>query len=107
MGLVNDGCRDILVRNRQCLSRGRTKTATVCVRNARLAFRNLGNGNFEKLDDRAGLGLVAAHGSRGCAFGDFDNDGDVGILVGNLNEPLLIRMVLRANTNESRPICEE
>jgi hypothetical protein len=27
------------------------------------------------------------HTSRGCAFGDFDNDGDVDILVMNMNEP--------------------
>ena len=25
--------------------------------------------------------------SRGCAFGDFDNDGDIDILIVNLNEP--------------------
>ena len=25
--------------------------------------------------------------SRGCAFGDFDNDGDMDILIMNLNEP--------------------
>jgi hypothetical protein len=30
---------------------------------------------------------VAAHSSRGCAFGDFDNDGDVDVLVWNMNEP--------------------
>ena len=28
-----------------------------------------------------------AHSSRGCAFGDFDNDGDVDILIMNMNEP--------------------
>ena len=27
------------------------------------------------------------HNSRGCAFGDFDNDGDLDILIINLNEP--------------------
>jgi hypothetical protein len=27
------------------------------------------------------------HCSRGCAFGDFDNDGDIDILIVNLNEP--------------------
>ena len=31
--------------------------------------------------------MAAAHCSRGCAFGDFDNDGDVDILIVNLNEP--------------------
>jgi hypothetical protein len=31
--------------------------------------------------------VSAAHCSRGCAFGDFDNDGDVDVLIINLNEP--------------------
>ena len=50
-------------------------------------FRNLGNGRFEELFAAAGAGLAAAHSSRGCAFGDFDNDGDLDILIVNLNEP--------------------
>ncbi len=50
-------------------------------------FRNLGNGRFEELFAEAGPGMVAPHSSRGCAFGDFDNDGDLDILIVNLNEP--------------------
>jgi hypothetical protein len=51
-------------------------------------FRNLGAGRFEELSAKeAGPALAASHSSRGCAFGDFDNDGDIDILVVNLNEP--------------------
>ena len=50
-------------------------------------FRNLGNGKFEELLDQAGPGIAAPHASRGCAFGDFDNDGDIDVLIMNLNEP--------------------
>src|SRR5260370_30289526 len=50
-------------------------------------FRNLGDGKFEELIDEAGDGIAAPHSSRGCAFGDFDNDGDVDILIVNMNEP--------------------
>jgi hypothetical protein len=53
----------------------------------RLVFRNLGDGRFEELIEEAGPGVVAAHASRGCAFGDFDNDGDVDVLIMNMNEP--------------------
>lgn len=53
----------------------------------RLIFRNLGGGRFEELLDEAGPGIGARHCSRGCAFGDFDNDGDVDMVVINLNEP--------------------
>jgi hypothetical protein len=56
-------------------------------RTPRLVFRNLGDGRFEELIEEAGPGVAATHTSRGCAFGDFDNDGDVDVLVMNMNEP--------------------
>jgi hypothetical protein len=37
--------------------------------------------------DLAGPGIGEAHCSRGVAFGDFDNDGDLDILIMNMNEP--------------------
>jgi hypothetical protein len=53
----------------------------------RLVFRSLGKGRFEELLGQAGPGVDALHSSRGCAFGDFDNDGDVDIVIVNHNEP--------------------
>jgi hypothetical protein len=53
----------------------------------RFIFRNLGGGNFEELIEEAGPGVSTPHASRGCAFGDFDNDGDLDILIVNQNEP--------------------
>jgi hypothetical protein len=52
-----------------------------------IIFRNLTNGKFLELGDAAGPAIIAHHVSRGCAFGDFDNDGDLDILVMNQNEP--------------------
>jgi hypothetical protein len=56
-------------------------------RTPRVLFRNLGNSRFEELLEEGGPGVSAVHCSRGCAFGDFDNDGDLDILIVNLNEP--------------------
>jgi hypothetical protein len=53
----------------------------------RIVFRSLGNGKFEELLSEAGPGIAAVHSSRGVAFGDFDNDGDIDVLIMNLNEP--------------------
>jgi hypothetical protein len=53
----------------------------------RFLFRNARNGTFVNVTDESGPGLTTPHSSRGCAFGDFDNDGDMDILVMNMNEP--------------------
>jgi hypothetical protein len=53
----------------------------------RVIFRNVGNGQFEELLGQAGPGVDSLHSSRGCAIGDFDNDGDVDVLIINHNEP--------------------
>ena len=53
----------------------------------RVIFRNLGGGKFEELMGLGGPAIPEAHNSRGCAFGDFDNDGDIDVLIVNLNEP--------------------
>ncbi len=52
----------------------------------RILFRNLGNGTFEEISN-AGPGVTTPNSSRGCVFGDFDNDGDLDILILNMNEP--------------------
>jgi hypothetical protein len=65
-------------------------------RSPRIVFRNVRGGRFEDVTERSGPGAVAAHSSRGAAFGDVDNDGDVDVLVMNMNEPpSLLRNDLR------------
>jgi hypothetical protein len=44
-------------------------------------------GRFADISESAGPGIMERHSSRGLAFADFDNDGRVGALVNNQNEP--------------------
>ena len=55
-------------------------------RGPRLVFRNTGAAGFVNVTNRSGDASVP-HSSRGAAFGDLDNDGDVDVLVMNMNEP--------------------
>jgi hypothetical protein len=85
--LDNDGFPDLFLVTGSVYPEVERALPAYPYRTPRLVFRNLGNGRFEELIDQAGPGVAAPHTSRGCAFGDFDNDGDVDILVMNMNEP--------------------
>jgi enediyne biosynthesis protein E4 len=56
-------------------------------RTERLVYRNLQNGTFEEVSELCGPAVLEKHSSRGCAFGDFNNDGSVDALVFNMSEP--------------------
>src|SRR5271155_3694224 len=83
----NDGYPDIFVANGTVYPELTSRYPDYYTRCPRLIFRNRGNGTFEELGSETGPGIAARYNSRGCAFGDFDNDGDLDILVLNTNEP--------------------
>jgi hypothetical protein len=56
-------------------------------RGPKVVFRNREGATFEDVSARSGPGASAPHSSRGVAFGDFDNDGNLDVLVMNMNEP--------------------
>ncbi|MGH9514976.1 MAG: CRTAC1 family protein [Terriglobales bacterium] len=85
--LDNDGFPDVFVTTGSVYPEVEKKLPSYPFRTPRLVFRNLGDGRFEELIEEAGPGVAEAHASRGCAFGDFDNDGDMDVLVMNMNEP--------------------
>ncbi|HEY6293894.1 MAG TPA: CRTAC1 family protein [Terriglobia bacterium] len=63
----------------------------------RTVYRNLANGTFEEVSDLCGAAVLEKHSSRGCAFGDFNNDGAVDVLILNMSEPpsLLLNQIQR------------
>ena len=85
--LDNDGLPDLFLVTGSVYPEVEKALAAYPYKTPRIVFRNLGGGRFEELIEQAGPGVSATHSSRGCAFGDIDNDGDVDILVMNMNEP--------------------
>jgi len=90
--LDNDGNPDIFLVTGQVYPELEAVNPKYPRRGPRLLFRNLGNGTFAPVPEEGQPALASRHVSRGCAFGDFDNDGDLDILIMNQNEaPSLLR----------------
>jgi hypothetical protein len=85
--LDNDGLPDLFWVTGSVFPEVERKHPEFPHKTPRVLFRNLGGGRFEELLDAAGPGVAERHASRGAAFGDFDNDGDLDILIMNINKP--------------------
>ena len=81
----NDGWLDIMAVNGTIAAIEALRRANdpFPLRQRKLLFRNLANGQFEEVAERAGAAFQLSEVGRGAAFGDVDNDGDVDVLVGN------------------------
>jgi enediyne biosynthesis protein E4 len=83
----NDGWSDIFIANGHVYAQIANRKLHVTYRQPKLLYRNRGDGRFEDVSSTAGSAIRAENLGRGCAFGDFDNDGDVDVLVNNLDGP--------------------
>jgi hypothetical protein len=83
----NDGRKDIFIANGHVYPQIAGRKLHVSYKQPRLLYRNLGNGRFQDISANAGPGITAVNLGRGCAFADLDNDGDIDIVVNNLDGP--------------------
>jgi len=92
MDYDNDGLRDIFMANGHVLDNIQLYHSETRYAEPKLMFRNLGKGIFTDVSGQLGPDFVTPRVSRGAAIGDFDNDGDLDILVNNNGQtPQLLR----------------
>ncbi len=97
----NDGWKDVFIANGHVYPEIDSATSHITYREPKLLYRNLGNGRFADVSSCAGPGITEPCVAHGCAFGDFDNDGDVDILINNQNGPPSLLRSDRVNKNSS------
>jgi hypothetical protein len=83
----NDGLADILYVTGNVYPEIERSLEQYPHRGPRVVFRNKDGARFEDVSAASGPGASTPHSSRGAAFGDVDNDGDVDVLIMNMNEP--------------------
>jgi hypothetical protein len=88
----NDGWQDVFLANGHVYPELEQAGFDTPFKEPKILYRNLRNGRFEDVSARADSGLALLRSARGVAFGDFDNDGDLDIVVNNMNDtPTLLR----------------
>jgi hypothetical protein len=88
----NDGWPDILICNGHVYPEVEQLSTEAGYPQRKLLYRNLRDGRFEDVSLQAGPGIFTPAPSRGAAFGDFDNDGHIDVVVNCVNDyPQLLR----------------
>ncbi len=96
----NDGWADIMLCNGHVYPEVGDSAVESGYRQRKVAYRNLGNGRFEEVSDQLGPGVTEKVTGRGMAIGDFDNDGDLDVLVNCINDvPQLLRCDSKSGNN--------
>lgn len=96
----NDGWLDILISNGHVYPEVDGTHIDAPYAEHKYLYRNLRNGQFEEVTDQGGPGITEEVAARGCAFGDYDNDGDIDVVVNCVNSaPQLLRCDSTWNRN--------
>jgi enediyne biosynthesis protein E4 len=96
----NDGWPDILICNGHVYPEVEQLKTEAGYPQRKLLYHNLRNGHFADVSFQAGPGISDPMPARGCAFGDFDNDGHIDVVVNTVNDyPQLLHCTSKLGNN--------
>ncbi len=95
----NDGWLDILMSNGHVYPEVDKSKTDLKYAEHKYLYRNLQNGRFEEVTAQGGPGILENAPARGCAFGDYNNDGFTDIIVNCVNA---VPQVLRCDSTLKR-----
>jgi hypothetical protein len=86
----NDGWLDLMVVNGHVYPQLEKAGPESAYRQRKLLYRNDRDGTFSEVAQDLGSALTVPAVSRGAAFGDLDNDGDIDVVINNLDGPVTV-----------------
>ena len=88
----NHGWKDLFLANGHVFPEVDRLKVDIHYKDRAILYRNNGDSTFTDISAHAGPGILERHAARGVAFGDYDNDGAVEVLINNQNEtPSLLK----------------
>jgi len=98
--LDRDGWLDVFLVNGHVYPEVARLPGEAAYKQRKVVYRNLGDGRFEDISERLGPPATTPKAGRGAAFGDYDNDGDLDVVVNNVHDrPDLFRLDSPASTH--------
>src|SRR5438876_821136 len=97
--LDNDGWIDIFQVNGHVYPEVNQLTTESRYRQRKIVYRNMEGKRFEDITEQIAGPLLDLRAGRGAAFGDIDNDGDIDVVVNNVNESMDLYRLEAPNKN--------
>jgi len=95
----NDGWLDLFVDNGHVYPQANTIPGGAPYEQPLLLYRNNWDGTFEDVSQASGLAGIPPHSRRGAAFGDIFNDGNIDVVVVDIDGPPLLLKNLNQDGN--------